>query len=145
LALQFLLGLFEQRTVKYAPFGDTGFLERLDDDVLFELLDARRNSSLAIAGRSCTTTTITFWSISIRTSLKKPVANRALDRLCSFFIVKRITYLDRQITENRSCLGTLNTLDADILDRKRFKCQRRQAQIGWQSGWTTGIFSSFSR
>ena len=41
-------------------------------------------SSLAIAGRSCTTTTITFWSISIRTSLKKPVPNRALIDCAAF-------------------------------------------------------------
>jgi hypothetical protein len=83
---------------------------------------------------------MTSFSTSIADVLEKAGGEQGLDRLGSLFVVQRIADLDRQIAENRTGFRALNTLDPDVLDCKRFECQRGGSKHAGNQDGQQGFF-----
>jgi hypothetical protein len=127
LALEFLLRALDHGAVEDARLGEADIAQALLEVFGLEGLEPV-NSSEAMAGRSSSTTTSTCPSISRRTSLKKPVANKRLDRRGRLLVVHGVAHLHRQVGEHGAGLGALDALDADILDLEGIEgqCGARQ-------------------
>ena len=123
LAFQLLLGLFHHSAIKNPAFGKTNVLQCLGDGILFEFLHAdkvefcNRRAFLHDDNHHIL--------VDLDTNiLEEPGCKKRLDRLRRLFVIQGISDLDRQITEDGSSFCTLNTLDTNVLDRKRLESQR---------------------
>ncbi len=112
--LSLLLGLFEQAAVEDAALSQANLLERVAQLVLVELflpdeidlgdggtLDHRNHEDIALGLEAHI--------------LEEAGGVERLDRLGSFLFGQSVADLDRQIAEDGSRLGALDTLDTDVL------------------------------
>eukprot|EP01022_Parablepharisma_sp_SALTPOND_P013892 TRINITY_DN1866_c0_g2_i1.p1 TRINITY_DN1866_c0_g2~~TRINITY_DN1866_c0_g2_i1.p1 ORF type:complete len:1951 (-),score=559.27 TRINITY_DN1866_c0_g2_i1:2287-8139(-) len=117
LALQLLLGTINLGAVEDARFGHADFLQGLAQLFLVELLDAGEVD--AGDGRTLDHLHHQHVALGLDAHIAEETGGiQGLDGGGALFIVEGIAHAHRQVAEDRTCLGTLDAFDADILDHE---------------------------
>ena len=136
LALQFLLGPFHQGAIEDAGFGEPHLAQGLTQVVRLESLESdelERGNGRTLLQHNHQHLPLDFKAH----VLEETGGEQRLDRRRRLLVRHRVPDLDRQVGKHGASLGALNSLDADILDRKRIERryglgQKRRDQPGKQ-------------